>query len=260
MVHPRPNQPKAAAMLISTLEMAHAQDDLVASLGNLDDDAMRAPSRCDGWSRAHVLTHIARNADGMVNLAEWAQTGDVVAMYESGDRRNADIEEGAARSASAIIEDVVASNDRVLAAFGALEGRVAVDPAVAAFEVRLGGDPATGPAVPVRDLPFLRLQEVVVHHHDLDHGLAARDWPRAYVDEALPRAARRMASRVDGLPRLVAEDDDVVVTLTQDSGVGDAEIRGPAASMLVWLLGRSTETDRSTLVVSDGDLPMLPDW
>ncbi len=248
-------------MVISSLDIAQAQGQLVASLGGLDDEAMRAPSRCAGWTRAHVLTHIARNADGMVNLAEWAQTGNVVAMYESGDRRNADIEEGAARPADEIIADVVSSNDRVLAAFGALEGRVAVDPAVAAFEVRLGGDPVNGPAHPVRVLPFLRLQEVVVHHHDLDDGLTVRDWPRAYVDEALPRAAARMAARVEDMPVLVAEDDDVVTTFPSPSGPGSVgEIRGPAAALLVWLLGRSTAQDRARLVVSGGDLPVLPDW
>jgi maleylpyruvate isomerase len=34
-----------------------------------------APSALPGWSRAHVLTHVARNADAMINLLTWARTG-----------------------------------------------------------------------------------------------------------------------------------------------------------------------------------------
>lgn len=248
-------------MVISTLEMAQAQDALMAALADIDDQWLRQDSRCDGWTRGHVLSHIARNADGMVNLARWAQTGEATPMYASGDRRNADIAEGATRSASEIVADLRAGNERVLAAFGAVQGQVAVDPGVAAREVRLG-DPVNGRAVPVRDLPYLRLQEVVVHHHDLDDGLVARDWPRAHVDEALPRVAAMMGQRVDPMPTLVAEDDDVVATFAPDdtSAASTVEVRGPAAVLLVWLLGRSTATDRRALSVTGGDLPTLPNF
>ena len=37
-------------------------------------EAFRAPSALPGWTRAHVLTHLARNADAMVNLLTWART------------------------------------------------------------------------------------------------------------------------------------------------------------------------------------------
>lgn len=247
-------------MVISTLEMAQAQDALMAAVADIDDQWLRQDSRCDGWTRGHVLSHIARNADGMVNLAHWAQTGETTPMYESGDRRNADIAQGATRSAAEILDDLVDGNERVLAAFGTLEGQVAVDPSVAAREVRLG-DPVNGRAVPVRDLPFLRLQEVVVHHHDLDDGVAARDWPRAYVDEALPRAAATMGQRVTAMPTLVAEDDDVVRTFAPGgSAATTVEVRGPAAVLLVWLLGRATATDRAALSATGGDLPVLPNF
>lgn len=242
-------------MVISTLEMAEAQERLVAAIADMDDEAMQVASRCTGWTRGHVLSHIARNADGMVNLARWAQTGEETPMYPSSEVRNREIEEGSLRPSAQIIADVVATNERILAAFGALEGRVAVDPAVAAFEVGLGAPPAAR-SVPVRDLPFLRLQEVVVHHHDLADGLRARDWPRAYVDEALPRVAAIMADRVQDMPTLVAEDDDVVRTVTPDGA--DVTVRAPAAALLVWLLGRSTEEDRARMDVAGGDLPDLP--
>ena len=45
-----------------------------------------------------MLTHLARNADGMINLLLWARTGIVTPAYASAEARVADIEKGAVRS------------------------------------------------------------------------------------------------------------------------------------------------------------------
>src|SRR5919198_6055635 len=74
-------------------------DDSVAGL--TDGDA-RAPSRLAGWSRGHVLTHLARNADALVNLLTWARTGVERPMYVSSDQRDADIEAGAGGAGGAV--------------------------------------------------------------------------------------------------------------------------------------------------------------
>ena len=79
----------------------------------LGDDAFRAPSLLPGWSRAHVLTHLARNADAMINLLLWARTGVVTPAYASAEARVADIEKGAVRTPSEIRDDVIASSDRL---------------------------------------------------------------------------------------------------------------------------------------------------
>ena len=41
---------------------------LLASAAALSDEQLRGPSLLPGWSRGHVLSHIARNADGLSNL------------------------------------------------------------------------------------------------------------------------------------------------------------------------------------------------
>lgn len=41
---------------------------LLATASALTDEQVRAASLLPGWSRGHVLTHIARNADGLRNL------------------------------------------------------------------------------------------------------------------------------------------------------------------------------------------------
>ena len=65
----------------------------LAALTELTDEDCRAPSALPGWSRGHVITHLSRNADGLVNLLHWAQTGVETTMYESNEQRAADIEQ-----------------------------------------------------------------------------------------------------------------------------------------------------------------------
>ena len=48
-------------VLIAEVDRATAR--LLATARTLDDDAVRAPSPLPGWTRGHVLTHVARNAD-----------------------------------------------------------------------------------------------------------------------------------------------------------------------------------------------------
>lgn len=64
----------------------------------LTDSGLTMPSYLPGWSRAHVVAHVARNADALVNLLTWARTGVETPMYASGDQRAREIEEGARRA------------------------------------------------------------------------------------------------------------------------------------------------------------------
>src|SRR4051812_18385609 len=61
----------------------------------LRDDDLHAPSALPAWSRAHVIAHVARNADALGNLLSWARTGVVTHMYESAEQRANDIEDSA---------------------------------------------------------------------------------------------------------------------------------------------------------------------
>jgi hypothetical protein len=45
-------------------ELSTATDSLVDGIGRLTDADARGPSLLPGWTRGHVLTHLARNADG----------------------------------------------------------------------------------------------------------------------------------------------------------------------------------------------------
>src|SRR5438105_332850 len=154
-----------------------ATDRLLATAAALSDAQAREPSLLPGWSRGHVLTHIARNADGLGNLLRWAQTGTETPMYASAESRGADIEAGAGRPAADLAADV-----RESAAALAAEAASMPDDAWTAQVRALNGPPF--PAFGVLDR---RLSEVEIHHVDLAAGYAPGDWPDDFILEALPR-------------------------------------------------------------------------
>src|SRR3954447_21274961 len=53
------------------------------------------PSALPGWTRRHVVAHVAFNARALMRLLHWARTGEKTPMYASAEARNAEIEEGA---------------------------------------------------------------------------------------------------------------------------------------------------------------------
>src|ERR1700728_1987632 len=79
---------------------------LLAGTAAITDARAREPSSLPGWSRGHLLTHLARNADGLRNLLIWARTGVVTPQYPSVEARDEEIEAGAGRPARELAADV----------------------------------------------------------------------------------------------------------------------------------------------------------
>ena len=230
--------------------LAAATDRLLATATALSDAQAREPSLLPGWSRGHVLTHIARNSDGMVNLLHWARTGTQTPMYTSPQSRAADIEAGAGRPAAALAADV-----RDSAAGFAAEAASMPDGAWTA-QVRA----LNGPPFPALGVLERRLSEVEIHHVDVAAGYSPGDWPEDFLSEALPRVAESFAGR-DDMPPCVAWADGAKDSFRlgpEQAGPPSAIIRGQPADLLAWLLGRG---DGARLTLARGDaLPELPPW
>ena len=218
---------------------------LVRTAGQLDDETVRRPSLCEGWTRAHVLTHVARNADALTNLLTWASTGNETPMYESAEARVADIEAGASRTLEELLTDVRESAAR----FGSAIAQVPEEGWE--FQVRTG-PAATGSPVPTRRVVWLRLRELEMHHVDLAAGYSPQDWPPQFVTRAL-RESLRAVGRRDGIPPFTAVADGRPERVGSGSG---ATVRGAAPAVLAWLTGRSTGADLA--VEPDGALPHIP--
>jgi maleylpyruvate isomerase len=226
-------------------EMAASTDRLIATVDRLDDDDLRAPSLLPGWTRAHVLTHIARNADGLANLATWARTGEETPMYAGGPAgRAADIEAGAGRHIGDIRLDLSDSADRLLGAF------VDFPPDGLAREVVAGSGPIRG-----WEIPLGRTREVEIHHVDADAGYTPADWSDAFVRRTLDQLAGLFRDERDcPVGQLTATDTTGSWRVAADGPV----LAGPAAGLLAWLTGRSTGEG---LQLDSGDpVPLAPTW
>src|SRR5258708_29681256 len=87
-------------------QIVAASERLFDTAARLSDADVRAPSLLPGWSRGHVLTHLARNADGGSNLLVWARTGVETPEYPSMAARAEQIEAGGGRPAGGVLADV----------------------------------------------------------------------------------------------------------------------------------------------------------
>lgn len=225
-----------------------ATDRLVATALTFDDAALVRPSSCPGWTRGHVLAHVARNADGLTNLLTWARTDQERLMYPSAESRSADIEAGAARPAADLVHDLRTSADRF--------AKAVMEMPEDGWErqVRTGAGGA-GEQIPGRRILWLRLRELELHHVDLDAGYLPADWPGPFVNRALDETVRSFARRDDVPPVTV----DVEGGLTEHLGTaGGVRVTGSAAAVLAWLTGRSEGHDLR--VEPPGRPPALPAW
>lgn len=148
-----------------------AEDRLANTAATLDDSDVRAPSLLPGWSRSHVLTHLARNADGQARRVEGALRGEGLGKYAGGaEQRRDDIEEGAGRSAREIVADLLTSQAGLRALFEEAEA-----------DGWPHGHLTGSESYPVTACPARRLREVEMHHIDLGLSYTAADWPEDYV-------------------------------------------------------------------------------
>ncbi len=76
---------------------------LLSTARLITDSDLRQPSLLPGWTRGHVLAHVARNADAMRNLLVGARSGEDRQAYPSAQAREADIEQGARASARDLV-------------------------------------------------------------------------------------------------------------------------------------------------------------
>ncbi|WP_255952581.1 maleylpyruvate isomerase family mycothiol-dependent enzyme [Streptomyces odontomachi] len=213
-----------------------ATDRLLSAAAELDDAALAGPSLLPGWTRGHVLAHIARNADALVNVLEGRP------MYLSDTARDADIGRDAPRAPAVQLADVRDTAARFQEAAAALPdwSRIVL--------LRNGVTDAAA------NLPFRRLIEVELHHVDLGAGYPLEALPGDFTERAIGYLARRFEAHPDVPPTALADDSGH--TWRTGGTAGDhVTVDGTAADLLGWLSGRR---DGGALTVSGGALPKLP--
>jgi maleylpyruvate isomerase len=222
-----------------------ATDRLLSAVADLDDAAVTEPSRLPGWSRGHVLAHLARNADALVNVFEGRP------MYVSGEARDADIARDAPRPLKTHLADVRDSAHRFQDAASLSQDWSRT------VELRNGVlDTAAW-------LPWRRWIEVELHHVDLGIGYDLEDLPEEFAQREINFLAHRFRGH-PGVPALMIRQDDGRLIPTGDGRSTTPErlesgehlmITGTRADLLGWLAGRR---DGTGLRVEGGTLPSLP--
>ncbi|MTE12105.1 maleylpyruvate isomerase family mycothiol-dependent enzyme [Nocardia aurantiaca] len=226
------------AALLDTV--AAATDRLIPAVAALSDADLVEPSLLPGWTRGHVLAHLSRNADSLVNLLLWARTGIETPQYASQFLREADIEAGAPRPLREQLEDLTASAERWLA----LARAMPADRWPTLVRNRQGGE------IPATRIPWMRLLEVEIHHVDLAVGYTPADWSEDFTTRLLTQSISEVRP-VDGTGFTVTATD---TGYTGTVGTPTTTVTGPATDLAAWLIGRSPGHHLT------GNLPDLAAW
>ncbi|MFF4142831.1 maleylpyruvate isomerase family mycothiol-dependent enzyme [Streptomyces sp. NPDC001698] len=226
-------------MMDHARDLASVQDAterLLTAVGKMDNAAVTDQSRLPGWTRGHILAHLARNADALVNVFEGRP------MYVSAEARDADIERDAPRPLDVQLTDVRDTAARFQ--------RTAAEPADWSRTVEL----RNGVTDSASRVPFRRWVEVELHHVDLGIGHELEDLPAEFVEREIEFLAQRFSGHPDVPPARLTDGTHAWDT-GQEADQPAVTVSGARADLLGWLAGRR---DGSALTVAGGALPALP--
>ncbi|MEV0639874.1 maleylpyruvate isomerase family mycothiol-dependent enzyme [Streptomyces sp. NPDC050619] len=194
------------------------------AVAGLDEASYSAPSSLPGWTRKHVVAHLAANARALSNLMHWAHTGKPTAMYSSPEQRLADIESGARLPASWLTSWFEGSAQLLTYAMAALTEEQWRAPVVT----------AQGRTVPASEVPWMRTREVMVHAVDLDTGIRFADLPEEFLAELRHDIVGKRGS--DTVPTVRGSSADITAYLAGRPYTGVTTGDGsPAEPLTPWL-------------------------
>jgi len=223
--------------------VAAASDRLLATVEGLSVAGFAEPSVLPDWTRAHVVAHLALNAEGLAAALSGLAAGEPRPIYASDEARDNDIDALAATDP----ELVRVRLHTGVVTFGEAVRRVPMESWSGTVD-RLPG----GPHLAALETLPMRHREVEIHHADLDAGYAHADWPAPFVGDLLDVVARDQSG--SGPFLAVATD----LGRAWPVGEGDGpEVRGTGSALGWWLVGRGTGEG---LTSDAGTLPELAPW
>lgn len=213
------------------------------TVDGLTADDLAAPSLLPGWTRAHVVAHVALNGLSLAGVIEGLVHGHPVAMYESDQQREAEIDELAQADPSELRERHLTATTVFADAVATMD-----EQHWAGYIDRLPG----GPSWPMVTVVPTRRRELEIHHADLGTSYTPADWPADFVVELLDAVT---VDHADSGPFQVRATD-----LGRDwsvGGDGGATVMGTGADLGRWLTGRS---EGDGLSCDAEELPWLGPW
>jgi maleylpyruvate isomerase len=228
----------SSARLVRTVDGFHGSDWGVQSL-------------LPGWTRSHVVSHLALNAEGMARALRGVVADDDGAeprpMYDSDDQRDRDIATLAAADPSKIRAHLLGGVTILQEALDRVPD--------ALWETRVERTPG-GRLLRAGAFPGMRWRELEIHHVDLDAGYTPSRWTLPFAEHLLDAMTKRIH------PEQAFEVKPLDSARTWVVGDGEAEyalqvVTGPAADLAWWLTGRP---EPDTLSCSRGELPPIEGW
>lgn len=231
---------KTAAHLPGDLNrLSRETDMLLATVDSFGVEEFAVQSKHDGWSRAHVVAHLATGADAMGNLIAWSTTGVETPAYASREERDAGIADLAAKPPA----ELKAALHTAAANYAQRCAALADDLEVQTITT------SDGTAITPYALPAWRIAEVILHHDDLDTVWGLEEADIDALEDTLEIVVER-ASTMPEFPGITIETDE------RDSyviGDGATTVKGGRDAIIGWLASGLTDGLRH-----EGDLPELP--
>ncbi len=228
--------------VVRTMSWVRTGTDLLSHrLDVIPDADLVLPSRLPGWDRRHVMAHLARNAEALGRLLDWARTGTVTPMYADAQQRAAEIEKSAGQSATRLRRELIDTGAALETNATSLDNR--------AWRATVRS--ARGRDIPAAEVPWMRAREVWLHGVDLDIGIESDDLPIDFSLMLIEDLVGYLSSVPDVAPfQLVVGDREWVIS----AGDGPS-VTGAPPAVAAWLTGRSTGED-----LQADELPVLPSW
>ncbi|MGW0733028.1 maleylpyruvate isomerase family mycothiol-dependent enzyme [Streptomyces sp. NPDC002851] len=232
------NSPIAPDDVVLRVSQAHAR--VLELVDQLDDQQKDAASALPGWSRGHVLKHLADNARAFERQARAALQGKVVDMYDGGQAgRDQSIGRGAAHPLAELHEELQLAQHALEVTWSRLT--------TADWQRAVRFRHAT-----VLDTALARWREAEIHAVDLQVGYHPRDWPVDFARHTLDFLADR--APVGTRLSLRATDEEFTQVLGEGAPV---EVSGAVRDLAAWMAGRSIDGHLST---TSPHLPELRPW
>lgn len=225
--------------------MRRGTEVLQAAVDSLPDEAFAEPSALPAWSRAHVIGHLARNAEALVRLARWAATGVETPMYSSPEQRVADIEDSSRLARPVLRRQLATTAAELDDHLARLDDR--------GWQARVRS--ALGREIPAAELPWMRIREVWLHAVDLDAGVQVHGFPPDLIDALLDDVTGVVGAKC-GCPAVDLHTTDRERGWTLGPAGAGQRVSGSAADLAAWVTGRSAGAGLTAEVT----LPSLPAW
>jgi len=216
------------------LELTAVTQRLLGDTIALADDDWQVLTALSGWSRAHVATHLARQADTLAEMARQIATTHHQINWRS-TFNDADVNAAVFRKAVALQEDLDRSSAELIQAFDLMD-----DDAWATTVLTSQGQ------LPASALVLDRLNEVVIHHVDLRLGFDFADIDPALTRTLLQWNLFRAAPRFSQVELTVVTDEGFTAILGTGAPI---TVRGNETNIIGWLTGRK---DSSAVLGAEG--------